>query len=349
MTASAARLSASIVLLFSAHLPARELRAQQRGPVGTLVASNMNDNTATVLDAGSGTVLATLPTGEAPHEVAISHSGRWAAVSNYGVRGKPGSTITVIDIAQLVVVRTLSLTGYQRPHGMAFFPGDTVLAVTSESSQAVLLVDVRDGHIMGTRPTRGRSSHMVAMSAAGDRLFTGNIADGTISDLEHAPGDSAHLIKVGRQPEGIAVSPDGNTVWAGSNRDSIVVVVDTRNGVAIDTLRGFGLPYRMAITPDGKLAIVTDPARAEVRVYSAPDRKLKFTITVPRDSLVSTAEVPGSPSPEGVAVSRDSRWAFVTLQGRNRVITIDLVRGTITSYAPTGVWSDGIGFSPLKH
>jgi DNA-binding beta-propeller fold protein YncE len=308
----------------------------------------MNDNTATVLDAGSGAVLATLPTGEAPHEVAISHSGRWAAVSNYGVRGKPGSTITVIDIAQLTVVRTLSLTGYQRPHGMAFFPGDTVLAVTSESSQAVLLVDFRDGHVIGTKPTRGRSSHMVAMSAAGDRLFTGNIADGTISDLEHQPGDSAHLIKVGRQPEGIAVSPDGNTVWAGSNRDSIVVVVDTRKGVAIDTLRGFGLPYRMAITPDGKLAIVTDPARAEVRAFSAPDRKLKFTIAVPRDSLVATAEVAGSPSPEGVAVSRDSRWAFVTLQGRNRVITIDLERGTITQYAPTGVWSDGIGFSPLK-
>ena len=66
---------------------------------GTLVASNMNDHTATVIDAASGRVLATLPTGEGPHEVAISHDGKWAVVSNYGVRGKPGNCITVIDIA----------------------------------------------------------------------------------------------------------------------------------------------------------------------------------------------------------------------------------------------------------
>jgi DNA-binding beta-propeller fold protein YncE len=216
-------------------------------------------------------------------------------------------------------------------------------------SQAILFVDFRDGRIISTRHSNGRSPHMVAMSANGERLFTGNIGDGTVAELGSSPNDSARLTKVGRQPEGIAVSPDGNTVWAGSNRDSIVVVVDTRKSLAVDTIRGFGLPYRMVITPDSKFAIVTDPMRAEIRVFSANDRKPKFTITVPRDSLVATAEVPGSPSPEGVAVSRDSRWAFVTLQGRNRVITIDLERGTIRNYAPTGTWSDGVGYSPIKH
>jgi DNA-binding beta-propeller fold protein YncE len=68
---------------------------------------------------------------------------------------------------------------------------------------------------------------------------------------------------------------------------------------------------------------------------------------MPRDSLLATAEVPGSPSPEGIALSRDSRWAFVTLQGRNRVVTIDIARGVVTASAPTGNWSDGIGFSPV--
>ena len=38
--------------------------AQER-PRGTVVVSNMNDNTATILDAESGRTLATLPTGEA--------------------------------------------------------------------------------------------------------------------------------------------------------------------------------------------------------------------------------------------------------------------------------------------
>ena len=318
-------------------------------PRGTIVASNMNDNTATVIDAATGRVLATLPTGEGPHEVATSHDGRWAVVSNYGVRGKAGNSLTVIDIAHVSVARTIDLGEYRRPHGMAFFPGDTVLAVTSEMSRAVLLVDFRTGKVTGTVPTNGRGSHMIAMSAAGDALFTTNIPDGSITHLDLAKREPRRVIPVAKVVEGIAVTPDGRRAWVGSNTDSIVVVVDTDAGSAVDTLRGFGLPYRLAVTRDGALAVVTDPARGEIRVFDAASRRQRFLITLERDSVLATAEVPGSPSPEGVTLSPDSRWAFVTLQGRNRVATIDLRQGTIVGLAPTGTWSDGVAFSTLEH
>jgi DNA-binding beta-propeller fold protein YncE len=188
---------------------------------------------------------------------------------------------------------------------------------------------------------------MLALTARGDRVYTANIPEGTVSALATFGADSARAIPVGRQPEGIAVTPDGRELWVGSNRDSTVMVVDVARGVATDTLRGFGMPYRIAVSPDGGTAVISDPVRAEVRVVSVRDRKVRHTIAVPADSLVATAEVPGSPSPEGVAISRDSRWAFVTLQGRNRVATVDLRRGAIVAYAPTGTWSDGIGFSPV--
>ena len=89
--------------------------------------------------------------------------------------------------------------------------------------------------------------------------------------------------------------------------------------------------------------------KAEVRIVTVADRKERFVVAFPGDSLVATAERPGSPSPEGVAVSRDSRWAFVTLQGRNRVVTIDLQRGKLTDFAITGTWPDGVGYSPIAH
>jgi YVTN family beta-propeller protein len=317
-------------------------------PHGTIVASNMRDNTATIIDAASGRVLATLPTGEGPHEVATTHDGNWAVVSNYGVRGSPGNSITVIDLTRLVVARTIDLGDYKRPHGMAFFPGDTTLAVTSEVSGAVLLVDFRTGKVIGTVPTNGRASHMLAMSAAGDELFTTNIVDGSISRLDVSKRDTKNVIKVAKRVEGIAISPDGRQVWVGSNDDSIVVVVDARAGHAIDTLRGFGLPYRMAVSRDGRSAVVTDPVRGEVRIFDARPRRQRFLITLPRDSVVATAEVPGSPAPEGITLSPDSRWAFVTLQGRNLVAMIDLSRGEVVRYAPTGTWSDGVAFSTLE-
>ena len=275
------------------------LSAQPAAPVGTLVVSNMNDHTATVLDAATGRVRATLPTGEGPHEVAISHDGRTALVSNYGVRGKPGSTITVIDVARAAVARTLSVDGFQRPHGMAFLPGDTLVAVTAEAGQALLLVDVRDGRVTDTLATRGRASHMVALTAAGDRAYVANIADGTVSVIDVTGRDSTRLIRVGRQPEGIAIAADGSSLWVGSNQDSVVFVIDPRRGVATDTLRGFGMPYRMAVSSDGRLAVISDPVQAQIRIVAVPRRVVRHTIDVPADSLVPTAEVPGSPSPEG--------------------------------------------------
>jgi YVTN family beta-propeller protein len=345
-------LIAAAAAAFSLPGGATLLAAQGRAPAGTapsgtIVVSNMNDATATVIDAATGRVHATLPTGQGPHEVVVTGDGRWALVSNYGVRGKPGNTITVIDVARAAVARTITVAGFQSPHGMSVLPGDSLVAVTAERNGAVLVVRLRDGRVVDTLETRGSLSHMVAVTARGDRAFTGNIVDHTISVIDVSGRDSTRVFPVGQQPEGIAVTPDGRWVWVGSNRDSTVTVVDARTGVAADTLRGFGLPYRIAITPDGALAVISDPVKAEVRIVGAADRKAKFTVTVPADSLVATAEVSGSPSPEGVAISRDSRWAFVTLQGRNRVITIDLARGVIVGYAPTGNWSDGIGFSPV--
>src|ERR1700755_1670986 len=74
-----------------------EAPSSAAGVAGTVIVSNMNDNTAMLLDARTHALIATLPTGRAPHEVATSHDGRWALVSNYGVRDQVGSTITVID------------------------------------------------------------------------------------------------------------------------------------------------------------------------------------------------------------------------------------------------------------
>ena len=160
--------TAILAAALSAVVPLNETGAQ-RGPAGTLIVSNMNDNTATMVNAATGQVIATLPTGEAPHEVAASHDGRWALVSNYGVRGKPGNTITVIDVERHAVSRTIDLHEYQRPHGMAFLPGDTLVVVTSEGSKAILLVDFRSGAVLKTMPTNGRGSHMLGVSAKGDR------------------------------------------------------------------------------------------------------------------------------------------------------------------------------------
>ncbi len=71
-------------------------------------------------------------------------------------------------------------------------------------------------------------------------------------------------------------------------------------------------------------------------------------MVVPRSGIVATAEIEGSPAPEGIAMSRDGAVAFVALQGRNQAAAIDLASGTIRWVVDTGVWPDGIGFSQIR-
>jgi DNA-binding beta-propeller fold protein YncE len=121
-----------------------------------------------------------------------------------------------------------------------------------------------------------------------------------------------------------------------------VTIVDLTKRMPVDTIRGFGLPYRIAISPDGRRAVVTDPAKGVARIFDVASHREVAAVAFPREGILATAEIPGSPSPEGVAISADSRWAFVTLQGQDRVAFIDLARNEVSGYAPTGRWSDGV-------
>jgi YVTN family beta-propeller protein len=318
------------------------------GPTGTVIVANMADNTATVIDVASRRVLATLPTGAGAHEVAVSHDGRWAVVSNYGVRGAPGHSLTVIDVPRASVARTIEIGEFRRPHGSSFLPGDSIFVVTSEVSRAVVLIDFRAGTVLGSIPTNHPASHMLAMTSDGKRIFTANIADGTVSELDVVGRKFVREFTVAPQVEGIAVTPGGEQVWVGSNQAKTVSIIDTRAGTVAGTMSGFGLPYRLGITPDAKTVVVADPPNAVVRIVDLASRRDRMSVKMDSAGTTDKAEFPGSPSPEGVVISRDGRTAYIAMQGSSRLAIIDIASGTVLGYVPTGGGPDGIGYSPLK-
>jgi DNA-binding beta-propeller fold protein YncE len=146
--------------------------AQTPGLTGTLVVTNKTPSTATIIDVASKRILATIPTGNGPHEVVISSDGRLAVVSDYS--GQPGRTLTVIDVPALRVARTIDLGQYNRPHGMVFLPGDSIVIVTSEASGNVVLVNVVAGAIVRAIATRGPRSTWSALLPT-SRAYTGNM------------------------------------------------------------------------------------------------------------------------------------------------------------------------------
>jgi len=308
----------------------------------------MSDNTATVIDLDRQEVLATLPTGPAPHEVAVTGDGRYAVITNYGDRSTRGNSLTILDLEAVAVARTIDLGLYERPHGVAVLPGDSLAAVTSEVNESVVLVQIHTGEIVASIPTNARASHMLAMDAKGERIYTTNIVEGSITEIDVAAREPVRTMEIAPYVEGIAVNPDGALLWIGSNQDKTVNVFDPELGKIVATLEGFGFPYRMAVTPDSRTAVLSDPASGEIRIIDVATRAERHRVVVPKEGVLDSAEIPDSPAPEGIALSRDNRLAYVSLQGKNQAAAVDLETGVITAVFPTGGWPDGIGYSPIR-
>jgi YVTN family beta-propeller protein len=296
---------------------------------GYVLVANQQSGSASLINLADDTAKV-IPVGEGPHEAVISPSGRTGIVTIYGIAGKPGNQLAVIDIATGVVTKTISLGTYTRPHGANFIPGDESRAVvTSESTQNLVLVDLAKGEVMQAVPTTAAGSHMVAVTADGKHAVTANITGGSVSYFDLATRALLRVIPTSPQTEGIAITPDGREVWAASNT-GIVNIVNPATSRIDKTLTGFGQPYRLAMSPDGKFAIICDPKGDKIAVADVATRAVVWTL----DAIGS---------PRGVNIAPDGKTAFVTLAADETMGVIDLDTRKLTrkikvEKSPDGVW-----------
>ncbi len=319
---------------------------------GLVIVANQQGASVTVLDAANLKTLATLPVGVGPHEVAVSYDGHWAVVSNYGDRTTQGNTLSVIDLTAAgvpTVSRTIDLGQYHRPHGVAFVGSGNKLAVTSETSQALLIVDFGSGRVDTALATNGRGSHMVAAQRDGRRAWTANIQDGTVTEYDLDRRSTGRTYAAAPMDEGIAVTPGGVQLWVGSNSAHTVTVLDAARGTPVDTLTGFGTAYRIGISRTGTVAVISDPVSNRIWLYDVGSRRQRAEIDLAKvDGVRGPAGTPGAAKagPEGVAFDPIADVAYVTLNGTNQVVAVDLHQRKVIGFGPVGAGPDGVAYSP---
>lgn len=306
--------------------------AQQPGDLsGTLIVLNKRGHDASFIDLASGETIATLATGRGPHELVVSEDGRWAIGTDYA----GGNSLTVFDVEDLSVVRTISLADYPRPHGILFLPGQQQVIVTSEASDRLVIVDFHRGEIVRAIETGQNGSHMVALSADGQTAFTSNGASNSVSMIDVVSGDLLRIFDVPDRPEAITANKRGDSVWVGSNDSEVVSVLATATGEISRQWDGFSWPYRILLTDDERIAVMPDLGNEQLRF---------FDVT----SGVETGRLDLSGAqPQGVALYSDDRTLFLSLSGQNKVLVIDLESREVLGEYEAGQAPDGIGYSPL--
>ncbi len=330
-------LGLALLVAFSATMNAEEL----------LIALNKSDDTASILDAKSGAVRATVPVGKGPHEVEVLSDGKTAAVSNYGNREEPGRTLTLIDLEKRAPLGTIELPEGARPHGLKSL-SDGRLLVTAEGLKELLIVDPKTRRVAARVATGRETSHMVAASADGKRAYVANIGSGSVTVVDLSQAKVIKDIPTGEGAEGIAITPEGREVWVVNRAADTVSIINTKTLEVAATLKVPQFPIRIKITPDGQRALVSCARSGDVAIIDTATKKEVKRISIDREAVPGSEarlfsdRFGKSPTPVGLLIAPDGKRAWVASTNADVVSVLDLVSLTVTGRIIAGKEPDGL-------
>jgi len=300
-------------------------------PALSLLVGNKAENSLAIVDPSTGTVLARIPTGDGPHEVAASADGKLAFVANNGNGQTPGRTLSVIDVVAQKELRKVDISPLGRPHGLAVADGKVYF--TAEANRILGRYDPATDKIDWMTGTGEAQTHMVVAARVPDLVFTSNIGSDSISMIERG---AVTNIPVGKGPEAIDLSPDGKEVWTAHSRDGGVSVIDVATKKVVATIPiGTKRSNRLKFTPDGKRVLVSDMSGNELIVMDAAARKELQRIKIGN-------------SPEGILMAKDGAHAYVCTSGDNRIAILDLKTMEVTGHLVTGKGPDGMAWADRR-
>lgn len=305
----------------------------------TLVIGNKAEDSAGFADLAQNRMIATRPTGPGPHEVAVSPDGETAAVVAYG-RDNDGRSISLFDIATATPLKVIDLGSHTRPHGIAWLPDGRHLAVTTEGSGHLALVNTDDGTVAAAIGTGATGSHMLALSPDGARAYVSNLRDSSFSVIDIATRELLRVVEAGEGSEGIAVTPDGSEIWVANRAENSVFVFDSSDFTRKAEIVTGEVPIRVAISPDGRHAVTSNAREGTLSVIDTTRKAVVETVI-----LQSAGE--GQTFPVTLLFQPDGAELFVAMTGPGRIARIATENWTQTGELIAGRGADGLGYSPL--
>lgn len=288
-----------------------------------------------------------IPVGEVPQGCLLSPDGALLAVANCG---HGTQSVMLVDTATRAIRATIDIP---RPgaifHGLAFSRDGSRLYVAGGPSDMIRVIDVAAGKLAEPAiiDLREQPAEPVVENP---ETFAGQIA---LPD----PAKEGVLL----YPIGLALSPDGRSLWVAETLGSAVSIVDLASGKVQRRIAVGSYPYEIAFDPTGakayvslwgagKVAVVdvaasrgrvqlvvgrhpcalaTDPAARRLYLANAHSDSVSILDTA-TDAVVGTISLapyegapPGS-MPNALAVSADGATLYVADAGNNALTLVAL-------------------------
>jgi DNA-binding beta-propeller fold protein YncE len=263
--------SAAHTLLWHTHVDGLKADHATLSPDGTrLVVSATTADKADVLDAKTGMIVTSFPTGHYPHQNDYSADGKHLYNGSIGDVSLPHAQdtqkgvrqVTVVDAQTFQVVKTYPFMEGIRP---TVITADEKLMYSQQSYlNGLIEFDLGSGMIVKTLdeplsdfakmnyPTpddypHDSAHHGLAMSGDGSKLCDCGTIDNTVSIVATADLTVTKVIDVGLIPYWATTSPDGKTCFVSLSGDGVVSVIDYDKAAQVMQVKVGTFPQRSRI------------------------------------------------------------------------------------------------------
>jgi len=250
-----------------------------------------------------------------------------------GIHGRnpnPGHVLCIIDLSMRAHVGDIDLRPYIAPHTLKLGP-DGLIYITCENSAVVAVIDPKTQKVVDAIDSGSTNGHRLIISPDGQRLYTENEEDGTVSVIDLPKRKLLGKIKTPRPLAGIAISADGRTVVAVDDAQPALFLIDAEAGRVRD-----------------EVVLKDVPKAAQIARY-APDNSLigvtslnSDTVSLVDPSFRSQTAIKVGSQPMDMAFRGDE--LFIACQGDGSVHVIDIPKGRAKASFRAGTGCESLGF-----
>ncbi len=281
------------------------------------------------LDAETLALANTIDMPGSTHELALSADGRTAYGSVYGdgifiKRINPDRRIVVIDLPSQSLTRVIDLGETYAPHGV-MMDAFGALWCSGELGNAVLVIDPETDKVQ--RIDIGNTAHWVAISHAKGKAFV-SVKSEFMVVVDVARRAVIDRIEVPQVTEGLAISPDGATLYVCAQTAAEFYAIDAGSHailrtVPIDEANAINPQMRrVRVSPDNRYLVVSSNKGNHAAIYAVGGNE-------------PIASFPTKKSPMGFGFAPDGEHAYLCCHDDAEVFEFELATGAVTRTFPT--------------